>query len=492
MVKSTAGRGCAAADVADGGLGRVLVIDDEPVVVDVLRGVLGKQGYEVEAGGDAAACRSLIESGDDWDLLLLDVMLPDVNGMQVLQWVREKRPELSVVMITAHGTIESAVTAMKSGAFHYVTKPFKNEEVRLLVSQAVQTTRLRRENEDLRKALEDRYRFEKIVGKSRVMQEVYRFIEQVAPSRSTVLIQGESGTGKELVAQAIHRRSTRADHPMLVVNSHSIPADLLEDNLFGHVRGAFTGAAGPKPGLLETAEGGTILFDEITTVAPSVQAKLLRVMQEKEFLPLGAVESRKVDVRILAATNEEIQQLVGDGRFREDLYYRLNVLTLTLPPLRDRMEDLPLLAEHFLRRYNSENRKQVRRISPPALERLLAYPWPGNVRELENVIERGVVLAQDEEIGLELLPKELSPSAVAPGSGGGPVQGTRFQSAVSRYERQLIETALRQAGGVQKRAAEILGLKPTTLNEKIKRLKIRVEGAHRTRRPGAPERRPEP
>jgi two-component system response regulator PilR (NtrC family) len=454
--------------------GRILVIDDEPVVVDVLRTVLGGRGYEVVAGGDAAACRRLIDSEVAWDLLLLDVMLPDADGMQVLEWVREARPELAVVMITAYGTIESAVAAMKAGAFHYVAKPFKNEEVRLIVAQAVQTTRLRRENRNLRRALDDQYKFERIVGKARSMQEVYRFIEQVAPSRSTVLIQGESGTGKELVAHAIHRRSPRTERPLIVVNSNSIPADLLEDNLFGHTRGAFTGASTSKVGLLETADGGTILFDEITTVAPAVQAKLLRVMQEKEFRPLGAVESRKVDVRILAATNEDIRRLVDDGSFREDLYYRLNVLNITLPPLRERIEDLPLLAEHFLRQYNTENDKQVVRMAPEVIERLLAHAWPGNVRELENVIERGVVLARGEEITPDLLPPELRPGT-APPTAVGLRDGMDLARAVSDFERELIDAAMKQAGGVQKRAARLLGLKPTTLNEKIKRLKLRAE-----------------
>ncbi|MHC4428603.1 MAG: sigma-54-dependent transcriptional regulator [Planctomycetota bacterium] len=457
--------------VSKGGNGRVLVIDDEPVVLDVLRTLLEQQGFEVEAGKDAAACRRLIDAGTPWDLLLLDVMLPDADGMQVLEWVRETRPALSVVMITAHGTVENAVAAMKAGAFHFVTKPFNNDEVRLIVAQAVQTTRLRRENRNLRRALDDQYKFERIVGKARSMQEVYRFIDQVALSRSTVLIQGESGTGKELVAQAIHRRSPRADKPMMVVNSNSIPADLLEANLFGHVRGAFTGANSARVGLLESANGGTILFDEITTVATAVQAKLLRVMQEKEFRPLGAVESRKVDVRILAATNEDIRRLVDDGRFREDLYYRLNVLNVVLPPLRERMEDLPLLAEHFLRHYNTENDKQVERLAPDVIERLLTYSWPGNVRQLENVIERGVVLAVGSEITSDLLPPELRGGSAPPAVAGLPA-GTNLTRAVADFERELIEAAMRQAGGVQKRAARLLGLKPTTLNEKLKRLKV--------------------
>jgi DNA-binding NtrC family response regulator len=452
--------------------GRVLVIDDEPVVADVLREVLGRDGHHLEVSVDAASGLERLQSGT-WDALLLDVMLPDADGLDVLRSAREQAPDLAVVMITAFGTVENAVAAMKSGAFHYVSKPFNNEEVRHLVARAIQTTRLRAENKSLRRALEDRYRFEAIVGKSRPMQEVYRFIEQVAPSRSTVLIQGESGTGKELVAQAIHLRSRRAKKPFVVVNSSSIPTELLEDNLFGHVRGAFTGASGDKIGLIEAADGGTVLFDEITTVAPVVQAKLLRVLQSKEFLPLGSVESRTADVRILAATNEDIKQLVADGSFREDLYYRLNVINLTLPPLRHRSEDLPLLVAHFLERYNAENGKQVEGVATEALERLLGYGWPGNVRELENVIERGVVLASGDEITLDLLPRELQERVTLSPAAGLP-EGIGLYEAVARYERQLIESALRRTGGVQKQAARILGLKPTTLNEKIKRLGIRV------------------
>jgi len=288
-----------------------------------------------------------------------------------------------------------------------------------------------------------------------------------------VLIQGESGTGKELVAHAIHRRSSRADKPFLVVNSSSIPTELLEDNLFGHVRGAFTGANSDKKGLLEAADGGTILFDEITTVAPAVQAKLLRTMQEKEFLPLGSVQSKTVDVRILAATNENIKALVDEGVFREDLYYRLNVISIALPPLRERIEDLPHLVSHFLGVYNTENDKNVTTVAPEAMSRLMSYSWPGNVRELENVIERGVVLAGGPEIGVDLLPRELNEPSGVPAVTPLP-EGVGLGEAVSSLERRMIEAALRRSGGVQKRAAELLKLKPTTLNEKIKRLGIRV------------------
>ena len=452
---------------------RILIVDDEPVVRDVLGTLLRKEGYEVLTASEAATGRGLLETGGPWDAVLLDVMLPDADGLDVLRWIRQRDPDTAVLMITAFGTVENAVAAMKLGAFHYVTKPFKNEEVRLLVAQAVGTTRLRTENKDLKRALEQRFRYEKIVGKSRAMQEVYRFIDQVAQSRATVLIHGESGTGKELVAQAIHRRSARADKPFVVVNSHSIPTELLEDNLFGHSKGAFTGATSSKIGLLEVAHGGTVLFDEISTVAPEVQTKLLRVMQEREFLPLGALESRTVDVRLIAATNEDLRQLIDLGRFREDLYYRLNVINVTIPPLRDRMEDVPVLVEHFLQKFNAENGKEIRRVDPEVVERLLSYPWPGNVRELENVIERGVVLARGEQFGVELLPKELTHHVAVPSTAPIP-DDLPFYDAVSRFERRLIESALKRTGGVQKQAAEILGLKPTTLNEKIKRLGIVV------------------
>jgi two-component system response regulator PilR (NtrC family) len=427
---------------------RIVVIDDEPVVADVLRGVLGRDGHEVHVAADAASGRAVLESEGPWDACLLDVMLPDADGLEVLKWIRGNLPDLAVVMITAFGSVQNAVSAMKLGAFHYLTKPFKNDEVRLLVAQASQTTRLRMENKDLRRALEQRTRFEKIVGKSKPMQDVYRLIEQVAPSRSTVLICGESGTGKELVAQAIHRRSARADHPFVVVTSHSIPTELVE-----------------------VADGGTLLFDEISTVSPEVQAKLLRVIQEKEFLPLGAVESRRVDVRILAATNEDLRALVDAGRFREDLYYRLNVIRVVLPPLRERLPDIPLLVDHFLQRYSEENDKTVAGVSSEVMERLMAHDWPGNVRELENVLERGVVLSRGDELSLDLLPMELLQGTSVPDAADLP-RGVKFYDAVARYERALIEAALRRTGGVQKQAAEILGLKPTTLNEKIKRLGI--------------------
>ncbi|MDH3628097.1 MAG: sigma-54 dependent transcriptional regulator [Acidobacteriota bacterium] len=452
--------------------GRVLVVDDEPVVVDVLRSLLQREGFEVAVAVDAAGGRRRLNDGS-WDCLLLDVMLPDADGMELLRWVRERDDQLAVVMITAFGSVQDAVAAIKSGAFHYLTKPFKNDEVRHLVAQAVQSTLLRRENRDLKRALEERYRFEKLVGKSKPMQEVYRFIDQVAPSRATVLIQGESGTGKELVAHAIHQRGTRSSKPFTVVNSVSIPTELLEDNLFGHVRGAFTGATSDRAGLLEASEGGTILFDEITAISPEVQAKLLRAIQNKEYLRLGSTETRSVDVRILAATNEDMEELVREGRFREDLYYRLNVIKITIPPLRQRMEDVPMLLNHFLDRFNNENDKHLEGFTTEAMELFLNYGWQGNVRELENVVERGVVLAGGPRIDLRDLPSEVRGT---PGQESSPrlPEGVGLAEAVASFERHMILDALEQSGGVQKKAAARLGLKPTTLNEKLKRLGIRV------------------
>lgn len=454
--------------------GRVLVVDDEEVVQDVLGRLLTRGGYSpaIVSSGEEALDRLAHER---FDAVLLDLMLPGRDGMSVLGESLERYPGLPVLMMTAFSSVAGAVEAMKLGAFHYLPKPFKNEEVLNLVSQAISQSRLREENQQLRKALLERHLFEKIVGRSTPMQELYRLVDQVAPSRSTVLIQGESGTGKELFAQAIHQRSGRASEPIVVVNCNSIPPDLLEANLFGHTRGAFTGAATARKGLFEAADRGSIFLDEISSIRMEIQTKLLRVMQEKEFTPIGSTEPVRVDVRIIAATNVDLKTLVERGEFREDLFYRLNVITLTLPPLRDRIEDVPILAEHFLQKFAAENGRTIERLTPETLDRLVHYPWPGNVRELENVLERAVVLCSGREIGLDLLPPDLrdrDPRVQGSAPSGDLPAGVLFNDAVEAYERSLIESALRQAGGVQKRAAESLGLKPTTLNEKIKRLKI--------------------
>ena len=455
----------------------ILVVDDEEILQDVLGLLLRKEGYRPIAARTGEEALLLFDK-EPIDLVLLDVMLPGMSGMDVLRQIRQRDPEQVVVVITAYSSIEGAIEAMRQGAFHYVPKPFKNEEVLLTIRKGLEQRRLTQENRELREQLGRRYGLDNIIGKSQPMQQVFDLIRLSAPSKSNILILGESGTGKELVAKAIHHHSRRSDGPFVTVNSGSMPPDLLESTLFGHVKGAFTGAIAAKKGLFELADGGSIFFDEIGNIPPDTQAKLLRVIQEKEFMRLGGVETIKVDVRIIAATNAHLENLVQQGAFREDLYYRLNVITIHLPPLRKRAEDIPLLARHFLRLYAEENGKVISEIAPGAMERLIDYRWPGNVRELENAIERAVVLSPGETIDLELLPPAVrSPNGAAPVAANGPLPdlGTSFWDSVSAYERQLIVRALHAAGGVQKRAAEILQVKPTTLHEMMKRLSITAE-----------------
>ncbi|MEO1087095.1 MAG: sigma-54 dependent transcriptional regulator, partial [Acidobacteriota bacterium] len=338
------------------------------------------------------------------DLVLLDLMLPGMSGLEVLRQIRSQDPDLVVVVITAYSSIEGAIEAMREGAFHYIPKPFKNEEVLLTIRKGLERRQLAEENRELRAQLQQRFAFDNIIGKSKPMQRVFDLIRLAAPSKSNILVLGESGTGKELVAKSIHHHSRRATGPFVTVNSGSMPHDLLESNLFGHVKGAFTGAISAKKGLFEAASGGTIFFDEIGNIPLETQAKLLRVIQEKEFMRLGGVDTIKVDVRLVAATNADLEDMVADGTFREDLYYRLNVINIQLPPLRDRSEDVPMLAKHFLERYAEENEKSISHIAPEAMELLMDYGWPGNVRELENVVERAVVLSIADVLDLELLP----------------------------------------------------------------------------------------
>ncbi len=451
----------------------ILVVDDEEVVLDVLSTLLGRRvGHQVHLARDKAeAIRAL--SSNPIDVVLLDLFLPDGDGIEILRWIKSDDPDRAVIMMTAHGSVETAVEAMKAGAFHYLTKPFQNDEVVLLVETALTQRRLRLENAGLRRALDERRRFGRLVGRSRAMQEVYRLIQQVAPARTTVLITGESGTGKELTAEAIHQLGPRSDAPFLTVNASNLPPDLLESHLFGHAKGAFTGAVSDHVGLFEAAAGGTLFFDEISTIPLQVQAKLLRVMQEKEFLPLGSVQPVRVDVRILAATNEDLGQLVADGQFREDLYYRLNVIAVHLPPLRERKEDIPLLVEHFLGELSDEHSRPGVTVTRDAMHFLVQYDWPGNVRQVRNTIERALLLATGEELGPDLLPEEIvrGPAAIPGAAALAP--GTNFQAAVEEFERSLIRRALDECEGVQRRAAETLGMKPTTLSERMKRLGIR-------------------
>jgi two-component system response regulator PilR (NtrC family) len=447
----------------------ILVVDDEEVMRDVLQTLLEQNGYDVRVASDGAEALGMAQA-QGFDAAILDVMLPEIGGLELLEELKRIDPDLAVLMITAFASVETAIAAMKKGAFDYVAKPFKHEELLHILGNALNQRRLQDENRQLRTALKDQARFTDIVGKSPRMLEVFGLVTQAAPSRSTILVVGESGTGKELVAKAIHANSNRSDKPFVVVNSGNLPADLLESNLFGHVRGAFTGAVQAKKGLFEIADKGTLFFDEIGNISLETQAKLLRVMQEREFMRLGGVETIRVDVRIVAATNIDLKRAVEEGAFREDLYYRLNVICIALPPLRQRKEDVPALVSHFVRRYAEENEKPVADVSPDALQVLMDYDWPGNVRELENVIERGVVLSVSEQIGRDLIPDHVrtAPAFHVPQLAV-PPEGINLRDVISGFERRLIESTLESTGGVQKEAARLLGLKPTTLNEMIKR-----------------------
>src|SRR6266852_6288127 len=398
--------------------GSILVVDDEAEIREGLEMLLSSEGYGVASAETGDAGLAKLEE-QPFDLLLLDVSLPDRNGLELLREIRRRDPFLSVVRVTAYESIDMARAAFKSGAQDYITKPWSNDELLAQVAQAVESRRLRDENLQLKRALKQRFNFPSIVGKSDKMHVLLDLVAQVAPSRSTVLISGESGTGKELIAKAIHSASPRADKPFVAVNSGSIPVDLLESQLFGHVKGAFTSAVASKKGLFEVADQGTIFFDEISTVGLETQAKLLRVIQEREFMRLGGTEQIKVDVRIVAASNVDLLTLVREGRFREDLYHRLNVIHLQLPPLRDRREDVPALLAHFLDRYCQENAKPLRHFTPAALKLLMDYDWPGNVRELENVVERAVVLSTQERVDVDLLPETIRSKEI--------VRGVRLQ-----------------------------------------------------------------
>ncbi len=453
--------------------GSVLVIDDEEIMREILDTLLTREGYDVRLAVDGAEGIELARSVP-FDAAIVDVMMPGMDGIATLDGLKKNDDDLPVLMITAFASVETAIAAMKRGAFDYITKPFKNDEVLVVVRNAVERRRLMAENTALRQNLQAQsQRFAGIIGRSSRMKQVFDLIIQAAPSRSTILITGESGTGKELVARAIHTNSARADRAFVTVNSGNLPPDLLESTLFGHVKGAFTGAVYPKKGLCDRADKGSIFFDEIGNISLETQAKLLRVMQEREFMRLGGMDTIKVDVRIIAATNCDLREMVEDGRFREDLFYRLHVINILLPPLRERKEDVPLLAHYFLEKYGQENQRPGLELAGDALDLLIEYDWPGNVRELENVMERAVVLSSGAKIGLDLIPDhvrtpakfQIPPFVVPP-------EGISFKDVVTSVEKRLIESTLEAAGGVQKRAAELLGIKPTTLNEMIKRYEI--------------------
>ncbi len=451
----------------------ILVIDDEPVLQDVLGSLLEGNGFDYHQAMTAADGMRVLRD-EEIDVVLLDLMLPDRTGLELLPEIKILDPHLPVVVITAYSSVESAIEAMRRGAFHYVPKPFKNEEVLHLVRRAAEQRALQVENVQLRSRLEG---MGEIVGKSRRIEEVFELIRRAAPARSNILLVGESGTGKELAARAIHRLSPRGDGPFVPVHTSAIPADLLESTLFGHVKGAFTGAINNRKGLFEAAHEGTLFLDEVGTISPETQTKLLRVIQEREIRRVGSVEARKVDTRLVVATNSDLWQEVQSGRFREDLYYRLNVISIELPPLRDRRDDIPLLATHFLRVYAEENERNVQGLSSAAMDALAEYHWPGNVRELENAVERAVVLCQADTIDVDELPLAVRGKGpvAAPGVDF-PADGVDLREAVNEYQAKLIREALNRSNGVQRRAAKLLKLSPTTLNEMVHRLGVNVSG----------------
>ncbi|HYG97521.1 MAG TPA: sigma-54 dependent transcriptional regulator [Terriglobales bacterium] len=452
--------------------GSILIIDDEAAIRESLQTLLEFEDYEVTVAATAEEGLARLAERP-FDLLLLDFALPDKNGLDVLAEIRDRDPLFPVIMITAYGTVENAVRAIQGGAANFIQKPWDNEKLLADVRNTIARRRAEEENIQLKRALKQRYNFENIVGKSDPMLRTFDLVAQVGPSRSTVLLQGESGTGKELIAKAIHMSSPRKDRPFVPVNTGSMPSDLLESTLFGHVKGAFTSAVASKKGLFEVADRGTLFLDEIGTMSMETQAKILRVLQDKKFMHLGGIQEVQVDVRIIAATNVDLRQLVREGKFRDDLYYRLNVITIELPPLRNRREDIPLLVDFFLKKFSQENEKPLRQISPEALRVLVDYNWPGNVRELENVMERAVVLSAGPAIGAELLPDHV----VGRGSSFQAIDHRPDASLfeiMEECERRIITDMLEKCNWNQTEAAERFRVPLSTLNQKIKRLNVEI------------------
>lgn len=455
------------------GMGSVLIIDDEAEIRESLQTLLELEGYDVAvaANGD----QGLAQLGErPFDLVLLDLAMPGRNGLELIPELRAIDPLLSIIMITAYGTVEDAVRAMQSGAANFLQKPWDNEKLLADVRSAVARRRAEEENVQLKRALKQRYNFNNIVGKSEPMLKIFDLVGQVAPSRSTVLLQGESGTGKELIAKALHLNSPRRDRPFVPVNTGSMPGDLLESTLFGHVKGAFTSAVSSKKGLFEVADRGTLFLDEIGSMGLETQAKILRVLQDRRFMHLGGIHEIQVDVRIIAATNVDLRQSVREGKFREDLFYRLNVITIDLPPLRQRREDIPLLVDFFLHKYSEENQQSLRRVTPESLRPLMNYSWPGNVRELENVMERAVVLSSSNEIGAELLPDHIAGRGAAMPIIEARADASLFE-VMEECERQIIVGMLEKCGWNQTETAERFHIPLSTLNQKIKRLNIEIK-----------------
>jgi two-component system, NtrC family, response regulator PilR len=470
----------AAAAVAaeDKGAGtlRVLVVDDEQSMRDMLRIVLRRDGYEVSVARNGAEAMEILQR-EPVDLLLSDIRMPDLSGVEVLRAAKDINRDIIAIMMTAFASTDTAVEALRLGANDYFTKPFSMDELRLKVRHHVETRRLRQENVLLKRALGTSHEFCNIVGRSDAMLAVYRMVETIARTNSTVLITGDSGTGKDLVARAIHFNSLRRDQPFVAVNCGAVPETLLESELFGHIRGAFTGAESNKKGLMEVAERGTIFLDEIGEMNATMQVKLLRVLQDRKFRRLGGTEEVQADIRVIAATNQDLLKAVADGRFREDLFYRINVIPIPLPSLRDRKEDIPLIAHHFLARFSALMGKPIHTITAEAMALLEAYPWPGNVRELENVIERAVALEQTAAVLPETLPEPVrrgvGGTSTLPALPPLPEDGIDLEARVEEIYRDQIAQALKRSGGVQVKAAELLGMSFRSFRYYAKKFNIR-------------------
>ena len=455
------------------GPARILIVDDEAAIRESLDALLSMEGFSVTAAADGAAGLEQL-AANEFDLLLLDLALPGETGIELLPRILEMQPEMPVIMITAYGTVANVVDAIRAGAENFVQKPWDNEKLLADIRAAIGKRRAEEEVVQLKRALKQRYNFENIVGKSEPMLKLFDLVAQVAPSRSTVLVQGESGTGKELIAKALHANSPRRDKPFVPVNTGAVPADLLESTLFGHVKGAFTSAVAAKKGLFEVANGGTLFLDEIGTMGQDMQAKILSVLQDRRFMHLGGTQEIQVDVRIIAATNVDLHEAVREGRFREDLFYRLNVICLELPPLRARRQDIPLLAAHFLKFYADENDVPVPTLAPEAMRILLDYEWPGNVRELENAMERGVVLATTRTITPDLLPAALTGNTYSASLLDHRPDASLFD-LMEEIERRIIADRLERCHWNQTEAAEYFKIPLSTLNQKIKRLSVEIK-----------------
>jgi len=454
---------------------RILIVDDEAALRTALFRTLDRKGHQVITSSSAKEAETISQSDKSIDLAILDLRLPDGDGIELMSRLRAIHPNMQVIILTGHASIESAVEATRKGAFHFVTKPCNLDEIVTLVDRALSHSHLTRENQHLRHALYNKYKFENIIGQSEAITEVLGLIERVAQSDSTVLVMGESGTGKELVAKALHFNSLRSEKPFIPINCGAIPAELLESEMFGHVKGAFTGAIANRRGRFEMAEGGTLFLDEIGDMSPTLQVKLLRVLQERRFEPVGGAKTIETDVRVIAATNVDLEQAVEDGRFREDLYYRLNVIPIRIPALRERPSDIPLLLHHFMENFNRTRGRQLKGTAPEALQMLINYSWPGNIRELENLVARLSILKGSGLIEVSDLPEKYrrAPLESDPTRVDIPDQGVDFNTAVDNYENALIIRALEKTGWNRNQAASLLKLNRTTLVEKIKKKGLR-------------------